>query len=55
MIKKKGKSQNGNLTLDHKSLEIRVKMRFDWKVLYTIGKIFSRTIRYCPRKLSKPI
>jgi hypothetical protein len=44
MIKRKGKSQIGNLTLNHKSLEKMGQMRFDWSVLYTIGKIFSRAI-----------
>jgi hypothetical protein len=26
----------------------RGQMRFDWNVLYTVGKIFSRAKRYCP-------
>jgi hypothetical protein len=29
--------------------ESRGQMRFDWSVLYTIGKIFSRAIKYFPR------
>jgi len=28
-------------------------MRSNWNVLYTIGNIFSRVIRYCPRTLIK--
>jgi len=46
VIKKKGESQIGNLTPDHKSLESRGEMRFSWKVLYIVGKIFSRDIKY---------
>jgi hypothetical protein len=49
MIKRKGRSQIGNLTPNHKSLESRGQMRSDWSVLYTIGKIFSSAIRHCPR------
>jgi hypothetical protein len=40
MIKRKGKSQIGNLTPDNESLESR-------GVLYTVGKIFSRAIIFC--------
>jgi hypothetical protein len=40
MIKRKGGSQIGNLTFDHKPLENKGQMSFDWGVLYTIGKIF---------------
>jgi hypothetical protein len=47
VIKKKGESK-GNLTLDHKSLENTSQMRYDWGVLYIIGKIFLRVIRYFP-------
>jgi hypothetical protein len=46
MIKKMGGNQIGNLTLDHKSLENRGEMRSDRGVLYTIGKIFLRVIKY---------
>jgi hypothetical protein len=46
ILKKKGGSQIGNLTLDHISLERRGQMRSNWSVLHTIGKIFSRAIRY---------
>jgi hypothetical protein len=45
-IKKKGQSQIGNLTLHHISLERRGQMKSNWSVLHTIGKIFSRAIRY---------
>jgi hypothetical protein len=48
MIKRKGRSQIGHLTPDHKSLESRGQMRFDWSVLYTIENMFSKAIRYCP-------
>jgi len=47
MIKRKGGSQIGNLTLDHKPLENRGQMKSNRSVLYPIGKIFSRAIRYC--------
>jgi len=46
MIKRRGTSQIENLTPDHKSLERRSEMRFDWVMLYTIGKIFLKAIRY---------
>jgi hypothetical protein len=46
MIKRKGRRQIENLTPDYKSLESRGQMKFDCNVLYTIGKIFSRVIRY---------
>ncbi len=45
MIKRKGENQIRNLIFDHKSLESRGQMRFDWSVLHTIGNIFSRAIR----------
>ncbi len=51
MIKRGGGSQIGNLTPDHKSLESRGQMRFDWSMLYTVGKIFSSAIRYYPHTL----
>jgi hypothetical protein len=48
MIKNKnGANQIGNLTLNHKSFENRGQMRFDWSMLYNVGNIFSRAIRYC--------
>jgi hypothetical protein len=46
--KKKGANQIGNLILDHRSFESRGQMRSDWSVLYSVGKVFSRAIRYCP-------
>jgi hypothetical protein len=46
MIKRRGRSQIENLTPNHKSLESRGQMKFDWNVLYTVEKIFSRVIRY---------
>jgi len=48
MIKRRGGSEIRNLTPNHKSLESRGQMRFNWSVLYTIGNIFSRDIKYCP-------
>jgi hypothetical protein len=48
MIKKRGANQIGNLTLNHKSFESRGQMRLDWSMLYSVGKIFSRAIKYCP-------
>jgi len=47
MIKIRGRSQIGNLTPDHKSLESRVQMRSHWNLVYTIGKIFSNATKYC--------
>jgi hypothetical protein len=47
MIKRKGGSKIGNLTLDHKPLESKGQMSSDWGVLYTIGKIFLKAIRHC--------
>jgi hypothetical protein len=48
MIKRRGGSQIGNLTPDHKSIESRGKKKADCNMLYTFGKILSRAIRYCP-------
>jgi len=48
MIKRKGVSQIENLTCDHKPLESKGQMGSDWGMLYTIGKIFLRAIRYFP-------
>jgi hypothetical protein len=47
MIKRRGKSQIGNLTPNHKALESRGHMRFDSTIIFTLGKIFSRAIKYC--------
>jgi hypothetical protein len=46
MIKRRDESQIGNLTLDKKSFENRGQMRSVWNVLYTVGKIFSRNVKY---------
>jgi hypothetical protein len=46
MIKRRGGSQIGNLTIDHKSLESMGQMSSDWNMLYTVGKIFLRAIRF---------
>jgi hypothetical protein len=40
------KSQIHNLTLDHKSLESKGQMKLDWSMLYIVGNIFSRVIRF---------
>jgi hypothetical protein len=53
MIKRRVRSQIGNLTLDHKPLESRGQMRLDWGMLYTIRKIFLKVIRYYPQLLKK--
>ncbi len=45
---KKGRSQIGNLIFDHKPFESRGQIKYDWSKLYSIGKIFSRVIRFCP-------
>ncbi len=39
-------NQIGNLTPDHKSLESKSQMMFNWAVLYTIGNIFLKVIGY---------
>jgi hypothetical protein len=53
MIKRRGKSQIGNLTPDHKSLESRGQMRSNWGVLYIVGKTFLKAIRRCPCMIKK--
>jgi len=55
MIKRRGKSKIENLTPDHKSFESRGQMRSNWSVLYTIGKIFWREIKYCPCTFKKKL
>ncbi len=47
-----GRSQIGDLTPDYKSLQSKGQIRYDWRVLYTIGKTFPRPIRYFPRTLN---
>jgi hypothetical protein len=44
---KKGGNQIPNLTLDHKTLKNKGQMKFNWGVLYVVGKIFLKSIRYC--------
>jgi hypothetical protein len=39
--------KKGPWSYDHKSLEIKGQMSFDWGVLYTVGKIFLKVIGYC--------
>jgi hypothetical protein len=46
MIKRKVKSQIGNLIPNHKSPYNRGQMIFDWGVQYIVGKIFLRAIKY---------
>jgi hypothetical protein len=46
MIKRRGGSQIENLTPDHKSLENRGQMMFNWGVLYIVGKIFLKDTKY---------
>jgi hypothetical protein len=41
-------SQIGNSTPDHKPLESRGQMSFDWSMLYANGKIFLKVIKYFP-------
>jgi hypothetical protein len=44
---KKGReSKIENLTPNHKSLESRGQIRFDWGVLYTVGNIFLKAITF---------
>jgi hypothetical protein len=53
MMKSRGGSQIENLSPNHKSLENKGQMRFDWSVLYIVGKIVSMDIRCCGRTLKK--
>jgi hypothetical protein len=50
---RRGKSQIGHLTPEHKPLEIKGQMSSDRVVLCTIGKIFLRAIRYYPHNFKK--
>jgi hypothetical protein len=45
MKKRKGESQIGNSTPNHKPLERRGQMSFDWAMIYVVEKIFLRDIR----------
>ncbi len=53
MIKRRGKSQIGNLTPDHKSLEIKGQMKFNLDVLHTVKKIIFKALRYYPHVFKK--
>jgi hypothetical protein len=46
MIKRRGRNQIENLILDHKSLENKGLMKFDWDMQYAVGKTFLRALRY---------
>jgi hypothetical protein len=46
MIKRRGRSQIGNLTSDHKLFESMGQMSSNWGVLYNVEKIFLRVIIY---------
>jgi hypothetical protein len=48
MIKRRGRSQIGNLSPKHKPLESKGQMSFDWGVLYTVGKIILKDIGHYP-------
>jgi hypothetical protein len=43
-LKKKGMNKFDNLISNHKSLESRGQMKFNWAVLYTIEKIFLKIL-----------
>jgi hypothetical protein len=49
------RSQIENLTPNHKSFKSRGQMSSDWGMIYTIEKIFSRPIKYCPSTLKKKL
>jgi len=53
MIKIKGGNQIENSIRDHKSLERREQMRYDWSVLYVVEKIFLKVIKNFPHILKK--
>jgi hypothetical protein len=38
----------GDLTPNHKPIENKDQLKSNGNVLYTIGKIFSKAIIYCP-------
>jgi hypothetical protein len=40
MIKRRGRNQIENLTPDHKSLQRRGQMKFDWSMLCNVGNIY---------------
>jgi len=51
--KKRGKNQIGNLTPDHKPLESRVQMRFNWGMLYTVQKYLFESYKILPLYFQK--
>jgi hypothetical protein len=55
MIKRRGGSQIGNLTPDHKPFESRGQLSFDWGVLYIVEKIILRVVRYYIRISKKKL
>jgi hypothetical protein len=55
MIKRRGGNQIENLTMDYKNLESKGQMKSNSSMLYIVGNIFSRDIRYCPHTLEKDL
>jgi hypothetical protein len=47
MIKRRVENQIENLTPNYKTLESKGQMSSNWGVLYTVGKILLKAIRYC--------
>jgi hypothetical protein len=52
---KKGRESNWVFDPDHKSLESKGQMKFDWGVLYIIRKTILRAKNYCPRIFKKEL
>ncbi len=50
---RRGGNQIGNLTPDHKSFKSKGQMKSNWNMLHTVGKIFSKAIKYFPCTLKK--
>jgi hypothetical protein len=48
MIKRRGMNQIENLTPNHKPFKGKGQMSFDWGMLYIVGNIFLKVIKYCP-------
>jgi hypothetical protein len=46
---KKSNNQIGNLIPNHKPLESKGQMSSNWGILYIVGKIFLKAIKYYPR------
>jgi len=55
MIKRRGGNQIGNLTFDYKTLENKGQMKSNSSMIYTVGNIFSKNIRYCLHTLEKDL